>query len=520
MTISALLGLTLSLLLLSLVAGGALVSWKSPFRALGILVAGMAFHNFVLMVLIRLNTPAVLIRAVQAWKEILLAVLCLAAVAFARSHLRRLPRLLVPDWIAVAFTVIVIGYAILQLLSRGNGATLAQVLVSLRLALLMPLLYMFGRIFLPRGSEDLGFTRGAILAAAGVLGLFGLWELWFVPTRDWLQWGAVGFSKWLGFDYGGPQGLPANFFQTTSSGLLLRRMVSTYLSPLGVAYTGLLIVPYAFLHAIWPQSVPRWPRALRYLVLAVVVISVGLSVTRLALASIGAECLLIALILRRSLSTVLASAVIAVGLVAIFAYPSFGPVMNSSLHEVQSPTRFLREPSTLATQLPHQTSTTGSPTPSGIPSPSQSGAGGILAGNDPSIRAHIQAVLYGVRYVIEHPLGTGPGSAVPRYGTIQGPAESALLRIGGEFGLLGALLYAAMYGAAVIAAAALIRRRGWQRAIGLAALVGAVGLLPISLTSDVWGDFSVTFLFWWIAGLVVSLWRSPAAPAVPLVAPA
>jgi hypothetical protein len=34
----------------------------------------------------------------------------------------------------------------------------------------------------------------------------------------------------------------------------------------------------------------------------------------------------------------------------------------------------------------------------------------------------------------------------------------------------------------------------------LVAAVGGLALIPITLTSDVWGDLSVTFLFWWAAG--------------------
>jgi len=29
--------------------------------------------------------------------------------------------------------------------------------------------------------------------------------------------------------------------------------------------------------------------------------------------------------------------------------------------------------------------------------------------------------------------------------------------------------------------------------------------LPITMTSDVWGDLSVTFLFWWAAGATATL---------------
>ena len=63
------LGIVLVILLIALLAVALRIAIASPFRALGILVAGMAVHNFLLMVLLRLGTPDLLVRLLQAWKE-------------------------------------------------------------------------------------------------------------------------------------------------------------------------------------------------------------------------------------------------------------------------------------------------------------------------------------------------------------------------------------------------------------------------------------------------------------------
>src|SRR3989442_14660246 len=63
------LGIVLVILLLGLLAVALRTAIAAPFRALGILVAGMAVHNFLLMILLRLGTPDVLVRLLQAWKE-------------------------------------------------------------------------------------------------------------------------------------------------------------------------------------------------------------------------------------------------------------------------------------------------------------------------------------------------------------------------------------------------------------------------------------------------------------------
>src|SRR5438874_7717560 len=106
---------TLLAFLLLVLYGAALVSiWRVPFRALGVLVAGMALHNFLLMALLSLATPEWLVRVVQSWKEgILLLLLALAvhhtwrvystgegkpAERWAQMWIRMRQRLVAFDW--------------------------------------------------------------------------------------------------------------------------------------------------------------------------------------------------------------------------------------------------------------------------------------------------------------------------------------------------------------------------------------------------------------------------------------
>src|SRR3989442_13371743 len=93
------LGIVLVILLLGLLAVALRTAIAAPFRALGILVAGMAVHNFLLMILLRLGTPDVLVRLLQAWKEgILLALLGVALwTGWRRWRAGHRPRLLPVD---------------------------------------------------------------------------------------------------------------------------------------------------------------------------------------------------------------------------------------------------------------------------------------------------------------------------------------------------------------------------------------------------------------------------------------
>src|SRR6266571_137812 len=97
----SLVGTMLALVLTGLVVGSAWLIIRRPGVAIGVLVAGMALHNFVLMVLLKLGTPGLLIRVVQSWKELLLALLTVMAIATLVGERRRGQRLvLLPtDWI-------------------------------------------------------------------------------------------------------------------------------------------------------------------------------------------------------------------------------------------------------------------------------------------------------------------------------------------------------------------------------------------------------------------------------------
>jgi len=218
-------GLALVLVLAGLYVAGIRAILQVPFRALGILVAGMAFHNVVLMILLRLGTPTTIVRIVQAWKEGILLLLLGLTVRLALTAWRagRRPRLVFLDWLMGAFTMVVVAYALVPPEIFGVHVTLAQRLIAIRLDLLLPLLYLFGRVFWTSRRADLIWVIGTIVGSAAVVGLLAAVELWLIPTRAWLDAGVNQLSAWLGFTYHGPGGLPENFFQTASEGLLIRR---------------------------------------------------------------------------------------------------------------------------------------------------------------------------------------------------------------------------------------------------------------------------------------------------------
>src|SRR5207245_9738552 len=86
--------------------------------------------------------------------------------------------------------------------------------------------------------------------------------------------------------------------------------------------------------------------------------------------------------------------------------------------------------------------------------------------------------------------------------------ESAVLGMFGDMGMLGGGLYLSLYLLAIWLGwrtLRMTRKASLEEVMPLIAFVGGLGLLPITMTSDVWGDLSVTFLFWWAAAATATL---------------
>src|SRR5205823_2732777 len=198
------------------------------------------------------------------------------------------PRLVFLDWLMGAFTMVVVAYALLPPEIFGVHVTLAQRLIAIRLDLLLPLLYLFGRVFWTSRRADLIWVIGTIVGSAAVVGVL-------------------------------------------------------------------------------------------------------FSVTRLAIALVVVEVALLALLLRRVWLFATAGLVAAAAVFMLYGYPQIGPLMDRQLNPVAH------------SQALHMVTQT-----------------------DPSLREHVGLLGYDLEYVRLHPLGTGLGSAVHRFGSSQGTGESAV----------------------------------------------------------------------------------------------
>src|SRR2546421_1562371 len=105
-------GIALAVYLL-LLAIAALVVWRRPIAAVYLWIAGVAVHNAVGAALYGAGVRGSALTAIQAWKEILLAV-ALARVAARALRARTLPfHVGVVDAFAVAYGALVCVYAVI-----------------------------------------------------------------------------------------------------------------------------------------------------------------------------------------------------------------------------------------------------------------------------------------------------------------------------------------------------------------------------------------------------------------------
>ena len=494
-----LIGVAVGGALLVLALGAILLSIRAPFVGLAVLVAGMAVHNVALMALLHSGTPALLVSAVQIWKEVdILALAGVAAWRWWQAGLPR-PRLNWIDWLAVAFSLVLFVYLLIPSSLTGGTSGLTGRLLAFRVDATLVALYFLGRVHAPASAWQEGRALWIVAGAAAVVGFAGVIELWFLPTSVWIDLGVIEYTHHLGYAYHGPAGLPENFFLTFQNGLLLRRMVSTYISPLGIAYTALLVLPLTTVLVLVQRGRGRtWA----WVMAAGLLVGLAFSLTRLALVLAGLEVVVLALLLRRRAVLGMVGAVAAAMLVGLVLYPPVGPLIRPpSLKSVRAPAGYSALTS-VARSAGINLSFGADAENKSIPN---TAGQAVFSAQDASLLEHLRQLAVDSRIVAQRPLGNGFGAAVGRFNNGGSLGESALLGIFGEVGVLGGAAFTALYLGCLYAAGRVVwsgfRRPDIVRlALPLACLAGGLALIPVVVTSDVWGDLSVAFLFWWASG--------------------
>ncbi len=447
-----------------LLAGAAFAVWRRPTLALYAFVVGLAAHNAVMASLYVGGVRGSALTAIQAWKEILLAV-AVARVGLDALRARRLPfRPRMADWLALAFGAVVVLYAFIPQSALGGLAGHKAVLYGLRHdAVPVVAFLLFRALGLDRAERRrLAWT---VLGTAAAVAAIGLVEVYAVPIGWWRENGVVDyFNKQLGYDYHGTGRLPENFiYNTGSEAHFLRRLVSLFLSPLAAAY--LMVV--ALLLA------PR--RALAVPLAVIAFAGLLFTFSRSSLLALAAGLVIVAIARRNVVPVALAVAVVAIGIGWASVFPKLGPTGHWTKAD-------------LAYQ--HQIAEQKGPV-----------SGSALSDREPSIRSHLTNLKQGIRTVVHHPQGYGLGNAgqtASRSGTPLKAGESNYTEIGAETGLLGAVLWLA-WGLAVLGGLIATARSGGS--VTVAGMAGAFGaVLALAVQTDVIGDPWVAYCVWGLAG--------------------
>ena len=394
---------------------------------------------------------------VAAWKEALL----LVALVIVASKARRWPAVKAADVLAASYAIVIVVYWLLPQDWLGGEATTRGELLALRHHLLPVAAYAFGRLVGVAWTER-GRLGGLIALTAVMVAVVGLVDLALISLQAWRGSGVPGwYREQLGLDYKkGLSGLPENWvYNTGDEENPIRRLVSTFLSPLASAYLFVVALIYVVSRPF------RWYWGLLALLLYSALLYTH---TRAAFAALAFGLVLLALAQRRVAPAALAFASIIVAALFLVAYPSIGPSTSYTPEELE----WLRE------------NAQSDPGASEDP----------FAGNEASTESHLRNLRDGVRVVIEHPQGYGLGNAgvvAKRTGVKIRAGESTYTELGVDAGVVGAVAFVLWSLALLIGL--------WRREAWLAAAFAAVLLL--GLQTDVIGVHWIAFTVWVAAGL-------------------
>jgi hypothetical protein len=461
----------LALYALLLVIAAAAV-WRRPAVALYLFLVGLALHNALMAALYEAGVRGSTLTAITAWKEILVAV-ALGRVLRDALRERRLPfRLAVVDWVALAFAALAVVYALIPQSALGGHASRHTVALALRHDLVPVAAYFLGRSLVLR-AEELRRLAWTLVGVAGLLAGIGLIDVYAVSISWWRTNGVVQyFHNHLGYEYHGTgvhpgqAGLPENFvYNVGGDKPFLRRLVSTFLSPLASGY--LFVVALLVAAAVLRRRIA--------IVLGIVAFA-GLlwTFSRASLLALAVGLVVLGLVRRSRIELGAAVATVVVAFAWAHVFPKIAPQGNWTKAD-----------------LVYQHAR----------AQKQRSAGGFTttSANEPSLRSHWDSLRGGIETMAHHPQGFGLGNVgqtASRTDTPLKAGESNYTEIGVELGVLGSLLWIA-WGLALLAA--LVRAgRDDRYAAGTAAAFAAV--LVLAVQTDVIGAPWVAYCVWAFAG--------------------
>ena len=434
------------------------MSARLPRIALVAFVVGLAVHNLVMAELWDAGIRGASLDVVAAWKDVLLA----AALALAILGARSLPVRLWADRLALVYAVLVVLYWLLPQSWLDGAATQRGQLFAARHDLIPVAAYFLGRLLVltPAAWRRVSL---ALVGLAVALTVWGLVDVYLVPLQWWRDSGVPGwFEEQLGLVYRGLSGLPENWVLNTGDEQNpIRRLVSTFASPLATAYVLVIILLYL---------VARRRTWWTVVVAAVAYTGLLWTHTRAAYLALALGLVVLAVAQRRFLPVLLAAASLVVGVGFVKAFPHVGPSTSYTQAELE----ILREQGKQNPEVSDDPLSTG----------------------DASTSSHLRSLRDGIRTVVGHPQGFGLGNAgvsASRTGVEIKAGESTYTELGVDTGLVGLVAFCGWMVAVLLA---LWRRSAWLSAAWVA-------MLAIGVQTDVIGVHWIAYVLFALAGTAI-----------------
>jgi hypothetical protein len=426
--------------------------WLLPFHILA-----MAF----LFGAVGLSAP--LVRALSAWKELLVAILVALVVARALTgHGERLP-VRAADLAVAAFGLLALVYLAGAGVWSGSQLPLGVEALGLRDAVFFTLLYFIGRAA-PEVAGDPRYLR-ALIAVGVVTSVIAIVERLLVTPQMLVVLGAAQYiQQFLGLAVTtahNAYGLPDSYW-TILGDRLVKRAGSTYLSSQGFALPFLVIIPAATLALFSAERRRGWALA------AYVVLWTGLllTVTRVTTLVCVLQVLLLAALYRRWGTAVRGAMLVTAGAVlAALVVPGFATFVWQT--------------------LTWQTA---------------------------SSVSHLKDWSAGLTELLEYPLGVGLGAGgltAARFGLPIIAGDNQYFTYSVELGLPGLALYLAVLAALFGAGLGAFRSGPSPSARGYGALVAvtSVGVALNGISTDLLSSPFLAYTFLWLGGTAVSVWH-------------
>ncbi len=426
---------------------------------------GLVFHSLIITVLFGWFGLSVdLVRSLAAWKEI--ALLLFLGVTILRAFTGRGPKtnLTWTDmWVGGLIATAVMFLLIENPWLRFNLPPQAE-LLGLRDAVYFMLLYFVGRSMPELAREDSAMRKVFIIVL--VTGVIGVIERMVVSPEMLVALGvAAYFQDFLGvsaFTVGNVYGLPLNYW-TMIGGDLFRRAGSVYLSGQGFAVPFLILFP---LSTAWVFLRPNRTQG-QILAYAIIASSLALTLTRMTILIALIQLVLFVSLVRKPVWAVAGLGIAVTGFLAAFTFIPGFPLWVWQ----------------------------------------------TLSWQEGSSVSHMNDWMNGIAIFFQNPWGSGLGTAdqtAVRSGLPHLTGDNLWLKYGVEMGAIGLGLLVLIIGSIGHSAFQLYRRGVTyaEKRMGITLCLAAIGITLNGITAVVFNSITLGWLFFWLAGAVVTAVQS------------